>query len=502
MLLFAGVALGSLAVAFLASGASTVVVLTETQRKEITTVARPEGEMLAVDSLARDLGITVASDASGGGVTLRKGRHEVALYARKSLASVDGDLRLLSAPAVLDNGQWLIAVDSIPRVLGPLLEQKAEWRPIPRVLVLGNVVVPRVTVTSWVSGEVVRLVFEASAKVPFRVDQGDGRIVVNVPRDVLDVTFQQEKLTGGIVESVQFAGGRDNAFVITLGRRFQTVKATEQDGPPRLVLELVGSALPVRPPTPAPPAAGVAPHPTASSLPPVAPRVVVIDPGHGGTDHGAKGPSGTLEKDVTLALARRLKSQLVNSLGLQVFLTRDRDEDVPLDQRTAVSNNYKADLFISIHANAHRSRAAYGSEVYFLAWQATDDETTWMAQSEGAASTPMSPVQGAAPASDISLILWDMAQTEHLQESSLLASRIQEEIAVVTGSEGRGVKQAPFRVLVGAAMPAVLVEIAFISNPEEEKLLVSEAFQTKAAAALSHGISRFLGQLDARTTSR
>ena len=211
MLLFAGVALGSVAVAFLAGGASTVVVLSETQRKEITTIARPEGEMLAVDSLARDLGITVASDASGGGVTLRKGRHEVALYARKSLASVDGDLRLLSAPAVLDNGQWLIAVDSIPRVLGPLLEQKAEWRPIPRVLVLGNVVVPRVTVTSWVSGEVVRLVFEASAKVPFRVDQGDGRIVVNVPRDVLDVTFQQEKLTGGIVESVQFAGGRENA---------------------------------------------------------------------------------------------------------------------------------------------------------------------------------------------------------------------------------------------------------------------------------------------------
>ncbi len=149
--LLGGVALASLAFTALGAGAGSVVVLTETQRREVPTIARPEGEMLAVEALARELGITVSSDASGGGVTLRKGNHEVALYARKSLASVDGDLRLLSAPAVLDGGQWLVAVDSVPRVLGPLLEQKAEWRPTPRVLLLGNVVVPRVTVTSWVS---------------------------------------------------------------------------------------------------------------------------------------------------------------------------------------------------------------------------------------------------------------------------------------------------------------------------------------------------------------
>jgi N-acetylmuramoyl-L-alanine amidase len=99
-----------------------------------------------------------------------------------------------------------------------------------------------------------------------------------------------------------------------------------------------------------------------------------------------------------------------------------------------------------------------------------------------------------APASagaDLALILWDMAQAEHLEESSLLAMRIQEELAAVTGSQGRGVKQAPFRVLVGAAMPAVLVEVAFISNPEEEKLLVQEAFQAKVAAALARGVGRY-----------
>jgi N-acetylmuramoyl-L-alanine amidase len=117
-----------------------------------------------------------------------------------------------------------------------------------------------------------------------------------------------------------------------------------------------------------------------------------------------------------------------------------------------------------------------------------------VAQSEGAAE----PVAGATPGSDLALILWDMAQAEHLEESSALASRIQEELAVVTGSEGRGVKQAPFRVLVGATMPAVLVEVAFVSNPDEEKLLASDAYQSKIAASLARGIERFRRERAAR----
>jgi N-acetylmuramoyl-L-alanine amidase len=212
---------------------------------------------------------------------------------------------------------------------------------------------------------------------------------------------------------------------------------------------------------------------------------VVIDPGHGGDETGATGPAGNHEKDVTLAIARKLRAQLVG-LGMQVFLTRERDEAVDLDARTAVANNYKADLFLSIHANASRARQAAGSEVYFLSYQAEDAETRRMAQAEGMAHLP-----AAGGGSDLALILWDMAQAEHLEESSALASRIQEELATSRGSEGRGVKQAPFRVLVGAAMPAVLVEVAFISNADEEKLLISDAFQSKVAAALARGVARY-----------
>jgi N-acetylmuramoyl-L-alanine amidase len=215
---------------------------------------------------------------------------------------------------------------------------------------------------------------------------------------------------------------------------------------------------------------------------------VVIDPGHGGEETGAKGVAGTLEKDVALQIARRLKGLLVNNLGLQVFMTRERDEYLDLDTRTAVANNYKADLFISIHANASRARSAAGTEVYFLSYQASDEESRRLAQSEGA--LPEAPPSASA-APDLAMILWDMAQAEHLEESSALASRIQEELATARGAEGRGVKQAPFRVLVGAAMPAALVEVAFISNPEEEKLLVSDEFQAKVANAILRGVARY-----------
>src|SRR5262249_5722909 len=154
------------------------------------------------------------------------------------------------------------------------------------------------------------------------------------------------------------------------GRRFQQLKAYEQETPSRLVLEFQAAPLaaahkdgPLPSPTPRPAAeAGVGI------------RTVVIDPGHGGGEGGAQGPGGTLEKDVTLAIARKLRASLVNGLGLQVFLTRDKDQDVSLDERTATANNYKADLFVSIHANASRFHGVSGSEVYFLSYQASDEE--------------------------------------------------------------------------------------------------------------------------------
>jgi N-acetylmuramoyl-L-alanine amidase len=460
-----------------------IVLLTEGQRREIAPSVRGNAELIPLDFILAGRNVATRVDAGAGSLTLTFQGRELVFYSRKSLASLGGDLRLLSSPVVHEDGRWLVPVDAVPRLIGPLLGVPAEWRAASRVLVLGDVSVPRVHVTTFVSGDAVRVVLDATEKVRFQVVQETGRVTVAMQRDLVEVGFQQERLTGGIVDLVQYVGGKDNLLAVTLGRRFQQLKAFELDK--RLVLEFEAAPLASRATAaPAPQAPRAAPPQPAE---PPARRILVIDPGHGGAEVGAQGPAGTLEKEVTLAIARKLRALALNTLGYQAFLTRDRDQELELDARPAIANNYKADIFVSIHANSSRAASANGTEVYFLSYQASDEESRRVALTEGEALAPDAPAAGG----DVALILWDMAQAEHLEESSALASRIQDELAQVTGSEGRGVKQAPFRVLVGATMPAVLVEIAFISNPEEEKLLASDAFQNKVAAALARGIARF-----------
>jgi N-acetylmuramoyl-L-alanine amidase len=466
-----------------------VVVLFDRNRRELATVTRGAADLVPLSELVMGMGISVTPDPRNASVTLAYQGRSVTLYDKKSLAQVGGELRLLSSNVLQEEGRWLVPVDSAPRLLGPLLRKRADWRAARRVLLIGEVVVPQIAVTTSVAGDAVRVTLQSNEKLPYRVQQDAGRVTVAVPRDLVDVAHQPERLTGGIVDHVQFVGGHDNAFSIGLGRRFKNLQTFELEDPPRLVLEFQAAPLDTA-------EAGASPSP-----PPVAHvegagiRTVVIDPGHGGAEVGALGPSGTLEKDVTLAIARKVRQNVVN-LGLQAFLTRDRDLEVALEDRPAVANNYKADLFVSIHANAFRSEGARGSEVYFLSYQATDDESRRLAAMEGG---DIAPATVAPAGSELALILWDMAQAEHLEESSALASRIQEELAEVTGSQGRGVKQAPFRVLVGAAMPAVLVEVAFISNAAEEKLLVSDDYQSKIAAAITRGISRYQREREQRT---
>ena len=198
---------------------------------------------------------------------------------------------------------------------------------------------------------------------------------------------------------------------------------------------------------------------------------------------GARGPGGFEEKAVTLQVARRLRALIETRLGVRVILTRDDDRAVSPDQRAALANNSKADLFVSIHADASPIRDASGSSVYFLSYSSSGGE--------GAVTS----ARGRAVPGDASLdfILWDMAQASHLNQSSRLAEIFQEELLTATGSEksNRGIKQNTFRVLKGATMPAVLVEVGFISNPQEEELLKTRQHQERIAEAMYRGVLRF-----------
>lgn len=218
-------------------------------------------------------------------------------------------------------------------------------------------------------------------------------------------------------------------------------------------------------------------------------RVVVIDPGHGGEDTGAKGHSGVAEKDITLSIALKLADALKERMDVRVLLTRTTDVFIPLEERTAFANANRADIFISIHVNAAASRDARGTETFFLSMDATDEDARRLAAFENNADAAFATQLTAGD--DLKDILLDMASTRSHHESSRLAEAVHLSMLGKAGREGRGVKQAPFTVLVGATMPAVLVEVGFISNPSEEKWLSSRKDQELAARAIADAVVSF-----------
>ncbi|MCD6517104.1 MAG: N-acetylmuramoyl-L-alanine amidase [Candidatus Aminicenantes bacterium] len=221
-------------------------------------------------------------------------------------------------------------------------------------------------------------------------------------------------------------------------------------------------------------------------------KTIVIDPGHGGLETGAEGRYGTKEKTITLEIALKLKAIIERNLPYRVQLTREEDVDVSLEKRAAIANNYKAFVFISIHANGSYRKTAQGSETFFLSLNATDEETRRLAYMENN-STDLESIQS-DNVDDIKLILWDMAQSSYIRQSSRLAEKIQTKLNTLSGTLNRGVKQAPFKVLTGVACPAVLVETAFISNPREEKNLITDEFQNSIAQAVYLGLAEFLDE--------
>ncbi len=217
-------------------------------------------------------------------------------------------------------------------------------------------------------------------------------------------------------------------------------------------------------------------------------RTIVIDAGHGGKDPGARGPTGLKEKNVVLKIAKRLAKRLKRDLGCRVILTRKSDRYLPLTQRTAIANASKADLFVSIHANAAPTRRLRGVETYFLNF-ALDADAMRVAARENATSEKR--------ISELKSILNDIMKNSKVNESSRLARKIQYSLVGTLKSHYRnirnlGVKQAPFFVLIGARMPSVLVEVSFISNREEERRLKSPAYLDTIAAGISRGIERYI----------
>lgn len=216
---------------------------------------------------------------------------------------------------------------------------------------------------------------------------------------------------------------------------------------------------------------------------------VVLDPGHGGHDSGTIGPTGLREKDLVLDVALRLGRLIEQRMGSQVIYTRTDDSYVPLEARTELANESGADLFLSIHANSSRLRTAAGSEVFYLNFT-TDASALEVAARENAPS--------ARTIHELQDLVLKIAQKEKIQESREFAGRIQKALyrqLRPPSGKNRGVKKAPFVVLIGAKMPSVLVEIAFLSNPREERLLKQPEYRERLAEALYRGLFDYASTL-------
>jgi N-acetylmuramoyl-L-alanine amidase len=221
---------------------------------------------------------------------------------------------------------------------------------------------------------------------------------------------------------------------------------------------------------------------------------IVIDPGHGGKDPGAIGPSGLKEKDVTLKVARRVTELLKKNLAVEVLLTRNGDEFVPLDKRTEIANLVGGDLFVSIHCNAAWDGRVAGIETFYNSQYVYGEGAEEVAARENAAFASES-----LP-SRIKNIIWDLIQNQYRSESEALSRIVQEKLAKNTRMLNRGVKSAQFYVLRGIAMPAILVEVGFISNPWEERKLKEPQFQELVALGIYEGLATYINSFNRKAS--
>jgi len=325
-------------------------------------------------------------------------------------------------------------------------------------------------------------------------------VTIEIPNATLSPSAKTKLTAGRIAEPFVITQSSDRSVEVSLPTgSFQSYKLLTLANPHRLVIDVVPPSEPLTaPPIESTPSLGL-PLPTPPQ--PAQPRAksfktIVIDPGHGGKDSGARGQRGTEEKDITLKVALKLRDLLSKQPGVRVLMTRERDQFVELEDRAKFANGQEADLFVSIHVNSHPQRSVKGIEIYHFG-EAKDQRALEVAAREN--GTPLN-----STGVGWEYLVADLLTAKKIEASLELAWTAKE--AMVANLNGHyalvdhGVKTAPFYVLRFTSMPSILAEIAYISNSDEEDLLRTTRFTTRVAEALMEGVNTFLAS--AKLTTR
>jgi N-acetylmuramoyl-L-alanine amidase len=482
-----------------------LTLLSRDGRRAIQVSLVGDQEFVALDDLAAVFQLAVREETLGA-ITVSYKTKTIVLTPDQALASVSGRLISLPAAPARSGRRWLVPVEFISRALAPIYDARLDLRKPSHLLIAGDLRVPRVTMRYDPAGASARLTIDIAPRATTTVSQENDRLSIKFDADALDVAMPQIQ-PQGLVQAVRLADAV--TLAIDLGPRFASFRASTQslDSSARLVVDFTATQSDVvlppattvpapPPPTPAPDLGALSPDLNGLNQAASAIRTVAIDPGHGGDDQGAVGPGGTREKDLTLAAARRLKAAIEARLGIRVLLTREDDRNVPLDDRTAVANNNKADAFISLHASGSPRSGNAGASILFAAFDKEEADAARAAQALGSASGGRLPTF-AGGSRDIELVLWDLAQTRYVEQSGELARILQEHLRDRVPLAPRAVDQAPLRVLESANMPAVLIEIGYLSNPNQEKQLISNEFQSAFVQSVVDAVVKFRDALDA-----
>ena len=446
-------------------------------------------DFVALDDLAAAFQLTVREEAQGALTVSYKGK-TIVITTDQALASVSGRLISLPAAPTRTGRRWLVPVDFIGRALALVYDARLDLRKPSRLLVIGDLRVPRIIVRYETLGSGGRLTIDATPRASSAITQDNDRLTIKFDADAIDVPNPPLAAQGpqSLVQAVRLVDA--TTLVVDLGPRFAGFKSTSQsvDASARWTIDLAAAQT-----EPAPIRAGASPARSPARFSARRPQRFAPSPLTRATaarTRARRALPAARKKTLTLAIARRVKSVLEASLGIRVLLTRDDDRTVALDSRTALANNNKADLYISLHANASRRATASGATIYYAEF----DKTT--AQSAVPDGGERVPTFGGG-SREIELVLWDLAQTRHAEQSAAFADILEQQLHDRIPLVEHPVDRAPLRVLESANMPAVLVEMGFLTNAEQEKLLAGDAFQTTFAQAILDAVVRFRDSLAA-----
>lgn len=410
------------------------------------------------------------------------------------IVSADGEM-LLPVPILDHEGDLWLPMILLERVIGPQTQERMNWDGDGRNLVLGSAEFNVTRMSVEILGRSTAVHIYCAEPLGYRATSPrSGVIEIKLYDGEVNTSRVSQGSGRGLMKSARSRQHRDHATVTILVDqlvgRYRTYTA---DAGREIVLVLEEEQVSA---IPAPVPLGRANMSIAQGVVDVTNEInvktVVVDAGHGGHDVGAVGARGIMEKDVNLGVARELRRYLERNSDLEVVLTREKDEYLELADRAEVANSNDGDLFLSLHCNSWFNDGARGLETYFLSPARSD----WAKSVEAAEN-------GAVPEQpdDVEFIVWELVQNRFISSSSQLAEIIQSEVTSTMDMPNRGVRQAGFRVLVGAYMPAVLLELGFLSHGTEERQLGDRTYQRELAAAIGDAIIAYRDQMGSQAMS-